>query len=113
MPLALDESSEPAPDLAVVLGGPRDYRNTHPRGAVLVVEVADATLAFDREQKKHVYARTGIPEYWIVNLVEHQLEVHRGPDWEDYRHHAILRPGESLLPIAASEGTIPVSELMP
>lgn len=113
MPLALDESSEPEPDLAVVPGSPRDYRDAHPAKAVLVAEVADATLAFDREQKKRVYARAGIPEYWIVNLVERRLEVYREPDGEDYRHHAILRPGASLLPIAASEGTIPVSELLP
>ncbi len=113
MPLALGDDSEPEPDVAVVPGSPRDYRDAHPAKAVLVVEVADATLAFDREQKKRVYARAGIPEYWIVNLVERWLEVYREPDGEDYRHHAILWPGESLSPIAASQGTIPVSELMP
>jgi Uma2 family endonuclease len=80
---------------------------------VLVVEVADATLAFDREQKKRLYARAGIPEYWIVNLIDQQLEVYRDSHGEDYRRHTVLRPGESVSPSAAPEGEIPVSELIP
>lgn len=113
MPLALDASSEPEPDVAVVPGSPRDYRDAHPGSAVLVVEVADATLAFDREQKKRLYARAGVPEYWIVNLIDQQLEVYRDSHGEDYRRHTVLRPGESVSPSAAPEGEIPVSELIP
>ena len=51
MPLALDPSSEPEPDVAVVRGSPRDYRDAHPTSALLVVEVANATLGYDRDQK--------------------------------------------------------------
>ncbi len=77
MPLALDENSEPEPDVAVVPGKARDYTQAHPTTAVLVVEVADATLRLDRKTKQAVYARNGIAEYWIVNLKDNSLEVYR------------------------------------
>jgi Uma2 family endonuclease len=79
MPLILDPDSEPEPDLAVVPGSPSDYVQEHPRTALLVVEVADTTLEKDRGRKAATYARAGIPEYWIVNLVDHCLEVYRDP----------------------------------
>jgi Uma2 family endonuclease len=77
------------------------------------VEVADATLAFDREQKKRLYARAGIPEYWIVNLIDRHLETYRDPRGEEYQSHTVLRPGETVSPLAAPTGKIPVSELIP
>src|SRR6266478_1516710 len=79
LPIALDEESEPEPDVAVVPGDPRDYREGHPSRPVLVVEVAESTLSFDRRDKGSLYARAGLPEYWIVNLVERVLEVYRIP----------------------------------
>lgn len=63
LPLAIDDHSEPEPDLAVVTGSPRDYRDAHPRTALLIVEVADSSLDFDRTRKLAGYARNGIPEY--------------------------------------------------
>jgi Uma2 family endonuclease len=78
-PLALDDDSEPEPDVAVVAGEYRDYVSGHPSTAALVVEVADSSLGLDRRLKVGLYARAGLPEYWIVNLVEGVLEVHRGP----------------------------------
>ncbi|MCI0636706.1 MAG: Uma2 family endonuclease, partial [Actinobacteria bacterium] len=84
LPLALGEASEPEPDLAVVPGVPRDYRESHPTTALLVVEVAETSLAFDRGGKQALYARAGIPEYWIVDLVEGTLEVFRSPGIQDY-----------------------------
>jgi Uma2 family endonuclease len=77
--LALGQYSEPEPDAAVVRGTVRDFAAEHPTSAVLVVEVSDSTLAFDRDVKASLYAAAGIPEYWIVNLVERQLEIHREP----------------------------------
>ena len=68
-PLDLGERSQPEPDLAVVPGSPRDYRD-HPKTASLVVEVSDSTLVFDRERKARLFAKAGIPEYWIINLVD-------------------------------------------
>lgn len=68
LPLSLNDLSQPEPDIAVVTGSPRDYRDAHPAHAVLVVEVADTTLAYDRTRKLATYARSGIPEYWILDL---------------------------------------------
>src|SRR3990172_1502766 len=79
MPVALDDESEPEPDVAVCPGSPRDYVAGHPSRPVLLVEAADASLAFDRVHKGSLYARAHVPDYWIVNLVDHVLEVHRDP----------------------------------
>jgi Uma2 family endonuclease len=78
-PITLDEESEPEPDVAVVVGTHLDYRAAHPRRAALVVEVADASLGFDRTLKGGLYARGGVEDYWIVNLIDRALEVYRDP----------------------------------
>jgi Uma2 family endonuclease len=78
-PIALDDESEPEPDVAVVAGTHGDYRTTHPKRAALVVEVADASLVFDRGLKAGLYARGGVEDYWIVNLIERAVEVYRDP----------------------------------
>jgi Uma2 family endonuclease len=78
-PIALDPRSEPEPDASVVRGSPRDYRDAHPTSPVLVVEVALASLRLDRTRKGRAFARAGVTEYWIVNLVDRVLEVHREP----------------------------------
>jgi Uma2 family endonuclease len=79
LPVALDEESEPEPDVAVTAGEPREFLASHPRRPVLVVEVAETSLAFDRREKGSLYARAQVPEYWIVNLNDHVLEVYREP----------------------------------
>ncbi len=112
-PVSLDDRSEPEPDPAVVTGSPREYRDAHPSDAVLIVEAADATLSFDRQQQKALYARTGIQEYWIVNLTEKQLEVYRDPQGADYTRKTTLRSGQSVAPLAAPESSISVAELLP
>ncbi|CUU34884.1 Endonuclease, Uma2 family (restriction endonuclease fold) [Armatimonadetes bacterium DC] len=71
--------SEPYPDIAIVPGKPSDYRQQHPTTALLVIEIADTSLEYDRTEKMSLYASAGIPEYWIVNLVERCLEVYREP----------------------------------
>ncbi|MCI0529796.1 MAG: Uma2 family endonuclease [Nitrospira sp.] len=75
------EDSEPEPDLVIVRGDRRQYRDRHPgpQDVALVVEVADATLQRDRTLKKRTYALAGIPIYWIVNLPENQFEVYIDP----------------------------------
>jgi len=79
-PITLDDS-EPEPDIAIVRGDTRDYLDRHPgaRDLSLVVEVADSTRERDRTLKQRLYGRAGIPVYWIVNLVERQLEVYSQP----------------------------------
>lgn len=119
-PLALDEASEPEPDVAVVAGRPRDYLAGHPVAAALVVEVADSSLRLDRRLKGVLYARARVPEYWIVNLADGTLEVHRMPGraagrtrrWR-YRSVQFLRPPASVTPLAASGSPVPIADLLP
>src|SRR6185369_8448859 len=75
----LDAESSPEPDVVVVPGRPADYRHAHPARPPLAIEVSDSSLAFDRQQKGSLFARAGLEDYWIVNLVDRVLEVHRDP----------------------------------
>src|SRR5262249_41645348 len=70
---------EPEPDVAVVPGAWADYRSDHPARPALVVEIAETSLAFDRGEKASLYARAGVGDYWILNLVDRVLEVLRDP----------------------------------
>jgi len=119
-PIALDDNSEPEPDVAVVRGAPRDYVLVHPAEAVLVVEVALTSLAFDSVYKSSLYARAGRPDYWIVNLVDRLVEVRRDPvqsasapyGW-DYGSVLVLRPDEAVRPLALPAAVIAVADLLP
>jgi len=119
-PLAIDDDSEPEPDVAMVTGEPRDYVGAHPSTAALVVEVADSSLRLDRRLKAGLYARARLQEYWIVNLVDGALEVHREPErapdsaygWV-YGAAEILRPPGTVTPLAAPGATILVADLLP
>ncbi len=120
MPIALDQESEPEPDLTVVPGGPRDYLADHPARPVLVVEVSDSSLALDREHKGSLYARARLRDYWIVNLVDRVVEVYRepGPDATAFRGWAYrsiqkLYPEQSVTPLAAPTARIAVADLLP
>lgn len=112
-PLALDDDSEPEPDIAMVEGSPLDYLGAHPSTALLVVEVSDSSLSIDRRLKASLYARAGIAEYWIVNLVDGALEVYRAPETEGYRTTLRLLPPATVTPLAAPRATIAVSDLLP
>lgn len=120
MPIALDDESEPEPDVAVVPGTRRDYETAHPARPALVVEVAESSLATDRGTKAALYARAGIEDYWIVNLVDRVLEVCRDPvtaaaqsaDW-GYRDIMIRRPGDSIAPLARPEVSVEIAALLP
>jgi Uma2 family endonuclease len=100
LPLTLSDDSEPGPDLAVVRA--EDARSTehHPHTALLVVEVAADSLARDRGAKAALYARAGIPEYWVVNLTERAIEVFRNPDTATGRYSSafVVSAGESVSP---------------
>ena len=113
MPLAAGGDSEPEPDLAVVPGHDLDYLDAHPTTALLVVEVSDDSLRRDRTVKQRLYARCGIPEYWIVSLPDARLEVYRRPVDDAYRDTVLLRAGETVAPLAAPTETIPVADLLP
>ncbi|MDP1799412.1 MAG: Uma2 family endonuclease [Planctomycetaceae bacterium] len=81
-PISLSQIDEPEPDVCVVAGSPRDERKRHatPDEILLIVEVADSSLQYDRGEKRDAYAVAGVPEYWIVNLIERHVEVYRQPD---------------------------------
>ncbi len=118
LPLAVDAASEPEPDVAVVPGTPRDYRQTHPDQAVLIVEVSDSSLSYDRERKARRYAQAGMPEYWILNLIEQCLEIYRmpttpGAEEPHYQHIRVASQEETVSPLGAPEAVFAVSELLP
>jgi len=113
LPIGLGTESEPEPDLAVVAGPPRTRADRHPTTAVLVVEVADTTLDFDRSRKQRMYAQAGIPEYWIVNLVDGVLEVYRDPQGTAYRTTLRLAPGETITPLANPAARVKVGDMFP
>jgi Uma2 family endonuclease len=112
-PLALGSDSEPEPDLAVVPGRIEDYFSAHPTTAVLIVEVADSSLLHDRKRKKRLYARAGIPEYWLVNLVDGCLEVYRNPQEGIYTESTILRGEDTLSPLERPKASLRVADLLP
>ena len=118
-PLDLMLSSEPIPDVFVVPGKPRDY-TVHPTTALLLVEVSDSTLSHDRNRKGSLYAAALIQDYWIVNLVDRQVEVYRVPVSDaagyfgfTYSQRTIAVPGDTVSPLALPQGQIAVADLFP
>ncbi len=97
-PIRIPEFDEPEPDLAIVRGTREQYEEHHPGPADLglLIEVADTTLERDRGEKEAAYARGGVPAYWIVNLVDRQIEICTGPTPAGYRERRIVPPGESV-----------------
>ncbi len=119
-PIGLDDDSEPEPDVAVVPGGPDDYGRAHPSRPALTVEVAESSLGADRQRKGSLYARAGLPDYWVLNLVDRVLEVYREPapdsaapfGWR-YARSEVLDASARVTPLAAPGSSIPVSHLLP
>jgi Uma2 family endonuclease len=120
MPVTLP-SSVPEPDGAVVRGTDATYDARNPTVADfgIVIEVSDSSLALDRGLKAGLYARSGLPEYWIVNIVDKQIEVYTDPDTAAeppaYRTRTDYKPGDAV-PVTLDGqvvGTIPASELLP
>jgi Uma2 family endonuclease len=119
--LDLDPHGVPDPDVAVVLGSPRGARPRHmPTTALLVVEISDSTLREDRTTMASLYAAGGITDYWIVNLVQRQLEVYRNRaadpsaqfGWS-YADRTILDPGDFASPLAQPQARVAVDDLLP
>ena len=113
--------SEPEPDIAIVRGQRRDYTDHHPHGedVALVLEVSDATLRRDRTLKQKLYARAGVPTYWILNLAEQRLEIHSQPvgsdEAADYQQHKTYSAQEQVTVMIEGQavGQIKVSDLLP
>ncbi|HVA49911.1 MAG TPA: Uma2 family endonuclease [Pirellulales bacterium] len=119
LPVTLSDVSEPEPDLALVMGKIRDYLDHHPGSseALLVIEVADSSLHYDRTIKQGLYAAAEIREYWIVNLIDDQIEVHRTPivDERRYAQRCVFGLGEVVpLPLPGNVSVeLRVDELVP
>ena len=119
-PIILGDRSEPEPDVCVVQGSPRDYVVSHPTQPALVVEVAQSGLGIARGRKAAAYARGGIADYWIVNLADRALEVHReparpGPALQHWGYVSTVRldAGAVIAPLAAPAARIQVADLLP
>src|SRR5213592_4850024 len=118
-PIALDDESEPEPDIAVTRGGRRDYSRAHPAQPALVVEVAESSLPLDREHKGSLYARARLDDYWILNLIDRALEVYRRAvqdpsahfGWR-YASREVLGPESSIAPLVAPHAQIVVRDLL-
>jgi Uma2 family endonuclease len=113
-PVQLDDLSEPQPDFAVLKPRADFYRRATPRPdeVLLIVEVADSSLTYDRNVKRSLYARHGIPEFWIVNLTAGEVEVCRGPQGEQYTSVSRFGREGVLEPQLLSGATIPVAALL-
>ena len=113
-PVILDGHSEPQPDFAVLRYRSDDYRRATPRpeDVLLVVEVANSSLHYDRAVKRPLYARRGIPEYWIVNVQAGEIEVCRTPVGDTYESVSLVGRGEVLEPSLLPGVTIPVNALL-
>ena len=97
-PLRLGDTSEPEPDIALLRPRPDFYAERHPSAddTLLVVEVADTSLVYDREVKVPLYARAGLAEVWLVDLVQQQVLVHRNPAAQGYQEVHAKRSGDRL-----------------
>ncbi len=119
-PIVLDDRSEPEPDVCVVRGSPRDYTAAHPTRPALIVEIAQSGLHLARGRKAAAYARAGIADYWIVNLVDRVLEAHREPARADagrrrWRYGAVetLAAVATITPLAMPSARVRVADLLP
>lgn len=118
-PIRIPDYDEPEPDLAIVRGKSRDYvalkRPPLPEEIALVIEVAESSLQRERTEKLSAYARGEIPMYWIINLVDRQIEVHTQPKGSGYFARQVFRTSESVpvLIDGATVGEIPVADLLP
>jgi Uma2 family endonuclease len=108
------ERSLPEPDVAVLRERNIEHHSRHPRGdeMLLVIEVSDTSAAFDRSRKATLYARAGVPEYWVLDLNRRMLVVHREPDGTQYRQTFLHAPEETVSLPGRSE-TIRIADVLP
>lgn len=119
MPLILNATEAPQPDLAMVKGSPRDAL-VHPTTADLVVEIADSSLDYDTTTKAELYATAGIADYWVLDVDGRRLLVFRDPvalpaglGATAYQTHRTLTDADSVSPLAAPTAVIRVADLLP
>jgi Uma2 family endonuclease len=113
-PIQLDEHNEPEPDLALLHRRADYYASGHPapQDVLLIVEVADSSIEYDRQTKAPLYARFGIPELWIVDLTRDHIAVSREPTSAGYATTRVYRRGESISPLALPDLRIAVDDIL-
>lgn len=113
-PIRLSERSEPQPDLAVLLPRSDSYRRSHPGPAdvLFLIEVSDTTVEVDKDVKLPLYARPGIRDVWLADLVAQRVEVHRDPSPNDYRSIRYAVRGDTISPLAFPDVTLRVGDIL-
>lgn len=108
--------SEPEPDLSILRWREDQYAARHPQpeDVLLLIEVADSSLEFDREIKLPLYAEAGIVEFWILNLIDQQLEVHCDPQPDGtFGQHSVFKPGEEIQLLTMPAVRLAVADVLP
>ncbi len=118
--ILLSSNSEPEPDVVIAKKKPDNYLSAHPtvEDIILVIEISDSTLQYDRETKLPLYAEAGINDYWIFNLVDNRLEVYSKPFSDaqgkfDYRTKSIVLPEEKIVIPGFTEVTLELASVFP
>jgi Uma2 family endonuclease len=119
-PIELGENFEVVPDVFVIEGNARDFRDSLPQTANLIVEISDTTLSYDRSRKASLYAKFGIQDYWILNLKNQTLEIYRRPVIDEntfygfgYEEKLTFDQTKEVSPLAMSDAKIKVADLLP
>lgn len=101
-PIQLTDFSEPEPDIAIVRGHILDYADHHPTAQEVdwIIEVADSTLKYDTETKAELYARSGIADYWVLDLKNRRFHIFRNPQPTGYSSHLMLAEPNQISPLA-------------
>ncbi len=113
-PVELERYSAPQPDLTLVPWN-RGHARRHPRPdeVFLIIEVADSSLQYDREEKLRAYAATGIREFWLLNLIDDCLEIHRQPAGPAYREQFTIPADGAASPLAFPDVTLRLADILP
>ncbi len=114
-PITLSKRSEPEPDIAVVKIDPLDYADHHPtpEEVYLIIEVADSSLKFDCDTKGKAYAKAGIADYWVLDVIDRQLYVYRQPTSEGYQSKVILGEDKSISLLQFPDLQVIVRQILP
>jgi Uma2 family endonuclease len=114
-PVRLTRFTEPNPDIAVLRGKLDFYRSAlpGPESVLLLIEVADVALAYDRRVKLPLYATAGIEDAWLIDLRNQTIEVHREPHDGRYQRVTVFRRGETLVPLALPDAPVAVDAILP
>ena len=113
-PVELEQYSAPQPDIVLVPMSRRNARrHPTPEEVFLIIEVADTSLQYDREEKRRAYAATDIREFWLLNLEDDVLEIYRQPDGPAYREQIIVPSTGAASPLAFPDITIALADIIP